>query len=57
MLLDFGFQCTAHNFSVRKAIQEIQDDLKSKAIWYNNGSDFKNMKHGMNDAAVQDECH
>ena len=49
MLLDFGFQCTTQNFSVKEAIREIQDDLKSKAIWYNNGSDsdFKNMKQFM----------
>ena len=38
----YNFKCIAKNFYLRKAILEIQDDLKSEAIWYNfpSGLDF-----------------
>ena len=43
----YKFQCVAMNFSLSKAILEIQEDLKSEAIWYNFplGPDSKKLKY------------
>ena len=44
MLCDF--KCTGENFSLRKAVLEIKEDLKSEAIWYIFGPFTKYGKYG-----------
>ena len=42
----YNFECTGENFSLRKAVLEIKEDLKSEAIWYIFGPFTKYGKHG-----------
>ena len=39
-------KCTSENFDLKKAIKEIKENLKSKALWYifrPNSNNFKNL--------------